>query len=234
MPLRWLITCEHASRKVPKAFEPLFCHSFEPHQWYDIGSLSYAKRLARKLSAPLFYGAVTRLLVDLNRSPESRSLFSSVTRTLPLDVREKIADTYYAPFRSAVAAFVADGAARGDTIIHISCHTFTPVWKGVPRHIDLGILFDPNRAGESMLSERLLCHLKGETAMRVRLNAPYRGTSDGHVTVLRKRFPAEQYVGIELEVNQELFAPPKIQLWQEVWFPRLLEGLRDGCRSLFL
>ena len=39
-------------------------------------------------------------------------------------------------------------------------------------------------------------------AMRVRRNYPYQGRGDGLTSLLRKRYPDEAYVGIELEVNQ--------------------------------
>jgi hypothetical protein len=38
--------------------------------------------------------------------------------------------------------------------------------------------------------------------LRLRRNYPYRGRSDGLASLLRRRFPVEAYVGLELEVNQ--------------------------------
>jgi hypothetical protein len=43
--------------------------------------------------------------------------------------------------------------------------------------------------------------------MRVRRNYPYLGKTDGLTTYLRRQFPAEQYLGIELEVNQRCLEP---------------------------
>jgi len=37
----------------------------------------------------------------------------------------------------------------------------------------------------------------------VRRNYPYAGKSDGLTAFLRRRFPAEVYIGIELEINQK-------------------------------
>jgi hypothetical protein len=41
--------------------------------------------------------------------------------------------------------------------------------------------------------------------MKVRFNYPYKGTSDGLTTTLRKKF-GPQYVGIEIEINQKFFS----------------------------
>jgi len=40
--------------------------------------------------------------------------------------------------------------------------------------------------------------------LRLRRNYPYQGRGDGLTASLRKRYPDETYVGIELEVNQGL------------------------------
>jgi predicted N-formylglutamate amidohydrolase len=111
-------------------------------------------------------------------------------------------------------------------VIHISCHSFTPVLGKVERKMDLGILYDPRRALEKAFADTLRRELCEQTAMRVRCNAPYRGVSDGHVTALRQLFSRDQYVGIELEVNQSLYVPIKSQVWQHAWLPRLIEIVR--------
>ena len=38
----------------------------------------------------------------------------------------------------------------------------------------------------------------------LRRNSPYRGTADGLTTALRRRYPANRYIGIEVEMNQRL------------------------------
>ena len=40
--------------------------------------------------------------------------------------------------------------------------------------------------------------------LSLRMNYPYRGVNDGHVTALRRRFGADGYLGLELEINQNL------------------------------
>ncbi len=42
----------------------------------------------------------------------------------------------------------------------------------------------------------------------MRRNYPYLGTADGHTTQARRIFPANAYLGIELELNQRLLDRP--------------------------
>jgi hypothetical protein len=92
--------------------------------------------------------------------------------------------------------------------------------------MDLGILYDPHRADEKSMSLSLRHELAAHSSMRIRLNAPYKGVSDGHVTELRRLFSPDRYVGIELEINQSLYVPIKTQVWQDAWLPCLVDSLR--------
>ena len=85
-PTRILISCEHGGNRAPPPYRALFAGEegrLATHRGYDIGILPFARVLARELAAPLHAATVTRLLVDLNRSQRSPSLFSPLTRTLP-------------------------------------------------------------------------------------------------------------------------------------------------------
>jgi len=89
-------------------------------------------------------------------------------------------------------------------VIHIAAHSFTPVLDGVARTADVGLLYDPARAGEVHLCARWQAALAAlAPQLRTRRNYPYRGKSDGLCSWLRRRFDERAYVGIELEVNQK-------------------------------
>jgi predicted N-formylglutamate amidohydrolase len=36
-------------------------------------------------------------------------------------------------------------------VLHLSIHSFTPIWSGVERKVDIGILFDPDNKSEAEL-----------------------------------------------------------------------------------
>lgn len=206
-PLRIILSCEHGGHRIPAAYRPLFAGQQEllaTHRGYDIGILSFARFLARELEAPLHAAEVSRLLVDLNRSHRSPTLFSEISRQLPAAERAAILRRYYDPYREAVTRSVAEGL-RGCRVLHLSVHSFTPELRGVVRRADIGLLYDPARPAEAEFCRRWQAAIvRLDPALPVRCNYPYRGVSDCLVTTLRRQFAGERYLGLEIEVNQKL------------------------------
>jgi len=202
-----LITCEHGGNRVPARYRQAFAGAgpaLASHRGHDPGALVLARELARRLHAPLYFATTSRLLIELNRSPDHPALFSRYSRRLPAAARQEIRRRYYEPYRRAVEEHVRSALRRGGRIVHVSSHSFTPRLKGRVREADVGLLFDPRRAGEVALGERWRQALQQlQPRLRVRRNYPYRGWADGLTTYLRTRFGERSYVGIELEVNQK-------------------------------
>jgi predicted N-formylglutamate amidohydrolase len=142
---------------------------------------------------------VSRLLVELNRSPGHRQSFSPL---VPPHLREELMARYYRPYRDEVEASVAAAIARGRCVVHLSCHSFTPRLAGVRRAADIGLLYDPRRPAEQALCAHWRRALGRERSLVVKLNYPYRGFGDGFTGDLRERYTDRRYVGLELEVNQ--------------------------------
>ena len=203
----FIITCEHGGNRIPSRYRDFFRGRQEllrSHRAYDVGALRVAREFADALSAPLFVSTVSRLLIELNRSPRHAHLYSEVTKGAPDDIREEIYQRYYQPYRTKVETQIAQAIAAGSRVIHISCHSFTPEFKGELRNADVGLLYDPSRLAEAGLCRRWRVALQIYAAtLKARMNYPYTGTSDGFTVYLRRRFPADSYLGIELEVNQK-------------------------------
>jgi predicted N-formylglutamate amidohydrolase len=175
------------------------------HRGYDAGALRMARALARSLRAPLVTATTSRLLVDLNRSIGHPRLFSPEVRGAPPSVRARIVERHYRPYRDEVERRVAQSAARGRRVLHISSHSFTPQLDGKVRTADVGLLYDPARGGEVELCARWKASLAQlAPRLRVRRNYPYAGKGDGMTAYLRRRFSPHLYIGIELEVNQAI------------------------------
>ena len=202
---RWLLTCEHGGHQVPARWKTLFAGAgavLRSHRGWDRGALCTFRHLAPEVADAAYYSTTTRLLVDLNRSPGHPGLFSEFTRDLTAEQQREIMETHYRPYRERVAGQVRRWRAAGQTVIHISVHSFTPIMDGVERNADVGLLYDPARQ-----LERSLCRQWQKTlrqvapSFRTRLNYPYRGTADGLTKSLRREFP-DAYAGIELELNE--------------------------------
>jgi predicted N-formylglutamate amidohydrolase len=202
----FLITCEHGGNRIPAPYRRLFRGRralLATHRGYDPGALAMAKTLASAFKAPLVSSTVSRLLVDLNRSIGHPQLFSAATRGMPAELRAKIVERHYRPYRAQVEGLVEQATSRGRRVIHISSHSFTPVLNGDVRRADVGFLYHPGRRHERELCARWKTALATAVPeLRMRRNYPYAGKGDGLTSYLRGRFRRGAYVGIELEVNQ--------------------------------
>jgi predicted N-formylglutamate amidohydrolase len=207
-----VLSCEHGGNAVPVRWARLFRSArgralLRSHRGWDPGALELARLLARELRAPLIACTVSRLLADANRPVDHPKLFSEFTRELSEPERRAILSSSHQPHWEAVRRAVQRGIAGRGRVLHVSVHSFTPMLGGVARGCDAGLLYDPARRRERELCERWQARLAGGApGLRVRRNFPYRGVSAALTTTLRGIFPRSDYLGIELEMNQGLWA----------------------------
>lgn len=215
-----ILTCEHASNKLPAAFKKAVpAKVLETHRAYDIGACAVFSKLV-KFAKPEFHceGKFSRLFVDLNRTITNKSVFSDYYKLLEkrdpaTSAKMKVqAVAYWMEYRTTIEKFVASSlsqpkrvAKSAPTIVHLGIHSFTPVLNGKKRNTDIGILYDPSRPAECKLAQVIKDEIKRlYPQMKVRFNYPYKGTSDGLTTTLRKKF-GPRYAGLEIEINQKFF-----------------------------
>lgn len=204
---RWLITCEHGGNEVPAAYAAHFqsAHArrcLNSHRGYDPGALDAAKQFSVALDAPLISSTTTRLLVDLNRSESSPDVISEFGRGLTARQRELLIRHFHRPYRQQVMQHLHAAIEEYGRITHLSIHTFAPRFRGQLRRVSVGILYDPDRPFESAICNSWISRLRiANDRWRVRANEPYLGTDDGLTTTCRTLFSAEQYLGIEVEIN---------------------------------
>ena len=210
----FLITCEHAGNFVPSNYRYLFLGNeaiLDTHRGIDIGAMPIAEFLADSLKLPLYVNMVSRLLIDSNRSKFNPELYSEFSKTLDPVVKKFLMKKYYTAYRQQVYEWIKDHAKKTDSVVHISMHTFTPVLKGEVRTADIGILYDESREPESKISKQLMRELGIFAPQFVtKPNYPYLGTADGFTTYLRKEFRAQNYSGIEIEVNNKHHGKPEM------------------------
>ena len=203
----FLITCEHGGNRIPPSYRYLFRgheELLQTHRGYDAGALPMARELAKVLAAPLLVSTTSRLLIDLNRSIGHPRLYSEASREATAATRREILQRYYLPYRNKAEADIAQAVAKGQRVIHISSHSFTPQLNGEVRTADIGLLYDPARPGEVEICARCQAFISALIPdMKVRRNYPYAGKADGLTAYLRHRFSADTYLGIELEINQK-------------------------------
>lgn len=218
MPRELIISCEHAGNEVPASYRSLFekdSHVLQTHRGLDIGALDLTRTLGKILKTDIHVHTITRLLVDLNRSLANPTVFSEFMHDLDRRTLKQVVEDYYLPHRNKLEHLVESSALAGKPILHISVHTFTPELNGSVRNGDVGFLYDPKRTGEKNFCRTWRNELRQKLPdMRYRMNYPYLGTTDGFTTYLRGKFSEEEYLGVELEVNQKLVEFGNAKEWK--------------------
>lgn len=202
-----IVTCEHASNELPEEWRHLFEGAgdvLETHRGWDPGAIQLAKTIAERLGVKLFVHPWSRLLVEPNRSLHHRQLFSEYTEHLSADERKELIHSCWSPHRDQIKQEIRSAASSGKQVVHIGVHTFTPVWKQKERDLDIGLLYDPKREEEKQFCVIWKKEFESSNPeFKIRMNRPYLGKDDGLTTGLRREFPVEEYLGIEVEVNQK-------------------------------
>jgi predicted N-formylglutamate amidohydrolase len=145
---RLLLTCEHASNRVPAAI-PLGIASADlaSHIGYDIGAAAVTRRLSALLDAPAILSGYSRLVIDCNRPAGSAESIPAAVAgiAIPANAHVSPADriareaSFLRPFHDEISAMLArrDPDARH---LLLSIHSFTPRLDGALRPWDVGVL----------------------------------------------------------------------------------------------
>lgn len=203
------LACEHASNAIPSEFGDLGLskQALESHIAWDPGAYAVAQRLSALLDAPLVAQTVSRLVYDCNRPPHAsdatpaQSEIYAIPGNADLTEAERAerARRFYEPFRAALAACLDARMAAGQAPVLVTIHTFTPVYFGVRREVELGILHDRDRR----LADALLGTLAAERGWIVRRNEPY-GPEDGVTHTLADQALPRGLYNVMVEIRNDL------------------------------
>ncbi|CAN5200708.1 N-formylglutamate amidohydrolase [soil metagenome] len=228
--IHWLVSCEHASSALPERWAHIFDQAGElldTHRGWDPGSLELAEAIADALGVKPYIYSWSRLLIEPNRSQHHPKLFSEISKNLMFDQKKELIDLYWSPYRNRIRNVIHKEKSSQKRVIHISVHTFIPVWDGAIRNVDIGLLYDPGRNSEQQFCRKWKSQLEEVFPdFKIRMNQPYSGSSDGLTTALRKEFTKDDYTGVEIEINQKYWYENK-----SVW-KRISEMLADSVRNL--
>lgn len=208
---RYVITCDHASRRIPRALGALGlpAHELERHIAWDIGVAELGRKLAKLLDATLILQGYSRLVIDCNRRldrPDSIALQSENTRIpgnealSPEHARARAAEIFE-PYHACIRRELDERKARGQATTLILLHSFTPVYRAVARPWHAGVL----HLRDTRLAHAVLGALRAEPGLVVGDNEPYTAselTDYGIVEHAEKR----NLLHVELEVRQDLIA----------------------------
>lgn len=230
---RIVLACEHASNTIPAAFDSLGLPPdvLQTHIAWDPGALALAKHLSDRLDAALVHQQFSRLIYDCNRPPEApsampvRSEIYDIPGNADLSEAEKFWRTsrLYVPFHTRLAGQIDRVRANGQEPVLVTIHSFTPVYHGQPRQVQVGILHD----ADSRLADGMLTAAAGEEAYVIARNQPYAPT-DGVTHTLRLHALPGGIPNVMIEVRNDLIADADGQTRMADCLARLLTaGLAD-------
>lgn len=226
-----ILLCDHAANFVPDDLDQLGvpAEQFDRHIGYDIGAADTTRELARLLGVPALLTTFSRLVIDPNRGRDDPTLVMRLSdgavvpgnaRINEAGIEERIR-RFYDPYDAAITTMIEGALESGVTPAIVSIHSFTPVWRGVPRPWEIGLLWHQDKR----MTDFLLAELAG-SGLTIGDNEPYLGglpgdTIDRHAT-------RRGLANVLIELRQDLIATPQgAQNWA-----RRLEPLLSKAASL--
>lgn len=205
-----VIVCEHASRVLPRRLGTLGLEpaALESHIAWDPGALDVARHLSAGLDATLVHQRFSRLAYDCNRPPESDGAMPVTSeiydipgnRRMAAEERQARIDEIYMPFASGLCDLLRRRREEGRSSVLVTVHSFTPVYFGRYRTVEIGILHD----SDSRLADRMLAAAsRSDSAYIVRRNEPY-GPADGVTHTLVQHGVKNDLANVMIEVRNDL------------------------------
>lgn len=220
----FLLTADHAGRLIPRALGALgvAAAELERHIAWDIGIAGVTRLLAEKLGAVAVMQNYSRLVMDCNRRPDVPSAYPAISETtvIPGNAALTAADkqarqaAIFDPYHAEIGRQIG---LRGGRVIYLAMHSFTPVFMGVARPMQVAVLYNRNPRASRLLAGLL----RQEPGLEVAENAPYRVTDETDYGV---PFHAERngLDYIEIEIRQDLIQDAAGQLDWAARLARLL------------
>ena len=149
-PGRWLVSCDHATNRVPADVAGgslgIAPEDMARHIAYDLGAAGLTRALAERLDCPAILSDFSRLVIDPNRGEDDPTLVMQLYdgTLIPAnrhadaaEVERRLA-SLYRPYHAAYARL----AARRDDTVIVAVHSFTPCLRGrSPRPWQVGVLY---------------------------------------------------------------------------------------------
>jgi len=211
-PGPFFFTCEHATRLLPE-WEPTPADRpfLEDHWGWDIGAADLTRALIARTGSMGVLSRFSRLVCDPNRHPDDETFIVaridehalSFNRDVDDAERRRRRQRYFDPFHDAVDRALRARRAADAPVRLCSIHSFTPVFLGRQRPMEIGVLFDRFDEEAWRLEGAL-----AEEGFEVALNAPY-SAKDGLTYSADRHGAAHDLVYLELEVRQDLIATPE-------------------------
>jgi len=142
-----VLTCEHATNDLPHDYswsENDKRNFVDEHWGLDIGAFDAAHNLAKELKCVFVHSLYSRLLLDPNRSIVSDTLFRKFGDGKEVELNK---DLTYEEEQSRIKRFylsyceaLREISLNVDPTYVLSIHSFTPIYQGESRSMEIGVL----------------------------------------------------------------------------------------------
>ena len=218
---RYLLLCDHASNHLPAEFGSLGLGEADllRHIAWDPGAAAVCRHMSQLLDATLAESCISRLVIDCNRPLDAPDLIAAVSETTAIPGNANISAVAkarrvalaYEPYHAAVEDLIERRIGGGRETWLIAVHSFTPVYAGVPRPWQVGVIHDE----DERLAAPLLARLSAIEGLTVGINQPYSPADRVYHTLERHaRSRGLPCVMIELR-NDEIADPAGQRRWAE-------------------
>ena len=229
-----LLVCEHASLRLPERYGDLGLSedARSSHIAWDPGALAVAQLMSRQLDATLIYQRFSRLVYDCNRPPESPAAIRDVSEIFRIPGNENLSDaerslratSLYHPFQGRIRDEIARRREAGLRTVLVTVHSFTRVYFGQERAVEIGILHDT----DARLADAMLEAAADTKIYRLERNEPY-GPADGVTHTLELHALPAGLLNVMIEVRNDLIAD---EAGQSAAADFLSELLRESIGTL--
>ncbi|SNZ21496.1 Predicted N-formylglutamate amidohydrolase [Cohaesibacter gelatinilyticus] len=204
-----LLICEHASNHFPKSLGSLGLNeeATRSHVAWDPGALGVSLHLSKLLDASFIHQNYSRLVYDCNRPPSAHDAMPARSEVFDIpgnhnlsqDDRDARTNAIYRPFETALADFIKARREASRPPFIITIHSFTPIYHGKKREVELGILFDQ----DTRLANAILRSSTDENDLIIRANEPYSPT-DGVTHTLQTHALPFGLHNVMIEIRNDL------------------------------
>ena len=205
----YIFSCEHASNYFgPSEISQTTRALLDQHWAFDLGAAALTEALASRTASLGVLSTYSRLLLDPNRELTSTSLVGKEVEGTPIECNQNL-DEEERQYRIAClhkgyhdALDMTLRRALSDRRVGlVSIHSFTPVWAGMRRDVEVGVLFDEREELATALVNTI-----EEFGYRCRPNEPYSGLTGELMYAATRHGHTHQIPYIEFEVRQDLLS----------------------------
>ncbi len=231
----FLLVCDHAGRRIPRKLHDLGLTKTElaRHIAWDIGIEGVGACSCRnRLDACLIMQPYSRLVIDCNRPPGSAESIAHESDGTAIAGNANIAAQdaaarvreIFEPYHGAIARHLDARKNSKPPTILVSLHSFTPVYGGVARPWQAGVLYNRYRA----LADALRAELSTPGDLIVGDNEPYTVDDETDYTI---PVHGEQrgIVHVAIEIRQDLIGD---EAGQRYWAERLAATLPKAAAAI--